>query len=251
MGGLGEMDHEPVIVVNQLRKAFGEQDVLTGLDFTVEAGSVFALLGRNGAGKTTTISILTTLLKPDSGTARIAGYDVVREAAQVRRVITVTGQSVAIDPILTGLENLELIAKLRHIKHPKAVASGLVEQFGLADAAGKRASTYSGGMKRRLDIAMSLIGEPQVIFLDEPTTGLDPAGRRDVWGFVDSLKTAGRTIVLTTQYMEEAARLADRIGLLHNGVISVTGDSDAILTAAGGAPDLESAFLTLTGEGEL
>ena len=251
MDGSEEIGNEPVIVVNHLRKAFGEQDVLAGLDLRVEAGSVYALLGRNGAGKTTTISILTTLLKPDSGTARIAGYDVVSQAAQVRRVITVTGQSVAIDPILTGLENLELIAKLRHVKHPKAVASGLVEQFGLADAAGKRASTYSGGMKRRLDIAMSLIGEPHVIFLDEPTTGLDPAGRRDVWGFVDSLKSAGRTIVLTTQYMDEAARLADRIGLLHDGVIKVTGDSDAILAAAGGAPDLESAFLTLTGEGEL
>jgi ABC-2 type transport system ATP-binding protein len=240
----------PVIVVEGLRKAFGSHQVLTGLDLAVESGSVFALLGVNGAGKTTTVSILTTLIKPDSGTARIAGLDVVKQAARVREVITVTGQNVAIDPMLTGLENLALVARLRHVARPRQVAAELVERFGLVEAAAKPADTYSGGMRRRLDIAMSLIGEPRVVFLDEPTTGLDPAGRRDVWALIDELKAAGRTIVLTTQHMEEAARLADQIGLLLGGVISVSGDQWAIMDAAGGAPDLESAFLTLTGRGE-
>ncbi|MDR1264130.1 MAG: ATP-binding cassette domain-containing protein [Propionibacteriaceae bacterium] len=239
-----------MIVVEGLSQAFGTHEVLKGLDLTVASGSVFALLGTNGAGKTTTVSILTTLIKPDAGSARIAGLDVVKQAARVRQVITVTGQNVAIDPVLTGLENLALMARLRHVARPRRVAAELVEQFGLAEAAAKPAATYSGGMKRRLDIAMSLIGQPRVVFLDEPTTGLDPAGRRSVWAFIDELKTAGRTIVLTTQYMDEAARLADQIGLLHNGVISVSGDQRAILAAAGGAADLESAFLTLTGQGE-
>ncbi|MDR2566955.1 MAG: ATP-binding cassette domain-containing protein [Bifidobacteriaceae bacterium] len=231
-----------------LRKAFGSHEVLKGLDLAVAAGSVFALLGANGAGKTTTVSILTTLLRPDSGTARVAGFDVVAEAAKVRRAITVSGQNVAVDPVLTGLENLVLIAKLRHVGGPRRLAEGLAERFGLADAVRKPASAYSGGMKRRLDIAMSLIGEPAVVFLDEPTTGLDPAGRREVWDAVKQMAAGGVTVMLTTQYMEEAARLADTIALLHDGSIRVAGRHQAVLDAAGGAEDLETAFLILTGQ---
>jgi ABC-2 type transport system ATP-binding protein len=235
------------IEVNGLYKSFGDTAVLRGLDLAVPAGSVFALLGMNGAGKTTTVSILTTVLKADAGTARVAGCDVATQPAKVRRAITVTGQNVAIDTVLTGLENLALIAKLRRVPRPKVVAGELIERFGLAQAAGKPAGTYSGGMKRRLDIAMSLIGQPQVVFLDEPTTGLDPAGRHEVWGVIGGLAEQGRTILLTTQYMEEAARLAHTIAVLHGGVIAAQGDEATIRAAAGGAPDLEAAFLTLTG----
>jgi len=234
------------VEVRGVRKSYGSQAVLTGIDWEVPAGTVAALLGINGAGKTTLVSILTTLLTPDEGTAFVAGIDVRRQPARARERLTVTGQNVTVDPILTGIENLALVAALRHQRHPKSVATNLAERFGLAEAGGKRVGTYSGGMKRRLDIAMSLIGEPEVVFLDEPTTGLDPGGRRDVWAFIDELRTAGRTIVLTTQYMEEATRLADSVALLHGGVIAAQGDRQAILDAAGGAPDLEAAFLALT-----
>ncbi|MCL2315705.1 MAG: ATP-binding cassette domain-containing protein [Actinomycetia bacterium] len=235
----------PAIAVRGLRKSFGDLEVLKGLDLTVPAGCVYALLGVNGAGKTTTVSILTTLWTPDAGQASVAGFDVVREGARVREAIAVTGQNVTVDTVLTGLENLVLIARLRHVPHPVDVARRLLDRFGLTEAAGKPTGTYSGGMKRRLDIAMSLIGSPSVIFLDEPTTGLDPAGRREVWSAVDELAAAGVSILLTTQYMDEAARLAHTIGVLHDGVIAVEGDEKTILDAAGEA-DLESAFLTLT-----
>ena len=235
----------PAVQIAGLHKSFGDNHVLRGLDLAVPQGVVYALLGANGAGKTTTISILTTLQKPDSGRALVAGFDVVKQAAQVRQAITVTGQSVCVDTILTGKENLVLIARLRHVKHPGALADELLERFNLADAAAKPVGTYSGGMKRRLDIAMSLIGDPQVVFLDEPTTGLDPSGRREVWAAIKDLATQGRTIMLTTQYMDEAAQLADLIGVLIDGVIAVEGDHQAILDAAG-SPDLESAFLQLT-----
>jgi ABC-2 type transport system ATP-binding protein len=240
-------DDHPAVQAYGLRKAFGSLEVLKGVDVTVAAGTVFALLGANGAGKTTMVSILTTLLRPDAGRVVVAGFDVVRHPARVRQAITVTGQNVTVDPVLTGLENLALIAKLRHVPHAKTVARDLAERFGLAGAASKPAGTYSGGMNRRLDIAMSFIGDPQVVFLDEPTTGLDPAGRREVWAFIEHLAHDGTTVVLTTQYMEEASRLADMIALLHGGVIAALGDEAAIRRAAGNAPDLESAFLALTG----
>ena len=235
----------PAVHITGLQKSFGDNHVLRGLDLTVPPGVVYALLGANGAGKTTTISILTTLIRPDSGQAFVAGFDVVKQAAQTRQAITVTGQSVCVDTILTGKENLVLIARLRHVKQPGDLADALLERFALSEAAAKPVSTYSGGMKRRLDIAMSLIGDPQVVFLDEPTTGLDPAGRREVWATIKDLASQGRTIVLTTQYMDEAAKLADIIGVLIDGVIAVEGDHQAILDAAG-SPDLESAFLQLT-----
>ncbi|MDR1152017.1 MAG: ATP-binding cassette domain-containing protein [Bifidobacteriaceae bacterium] len=243
-------DDAPAVQVTALRKAFGGHEVLRGLDLEVPAGEVFALLGANGAGKTTTVSILTTLLKADGGTARVAGFDVAREPARVRQAVTVTGQSVAVDGVLTGLENLTLIARLRHVPEPKRVAAGLAERFGLAEAADRRAATYSGGMKRRLDIAMSLIGDPRVVFLDEPTTGLDPGGRREVWAAVEGLAALGTTIILTTQYMEEAARLAGTVAVVHGGVAVETGRPEEILRAAGGAADLETAFLRLTGQEE-
>jgi len=237
----------PAVLIEGLDKSFGDNHVLKHLDLTVPAGVVYALLGANGAGKTTTVSILTTLLKPDSGRALVAGFDVVKQPADVRQAITVTGQNVCVDTVLTGRENLVLIARLRHIKGAAELASQLLDRFSLTDAADKPVGTYSGGMKRRLDIAMSLIGEPQVVFLDEPTTGLDPAGRREVWATIKDLAAQGRTIMLTTQYMDEAAQLADVIGVLKDGVIAVQGDHQAILDAAQSA-DLESAFLTLTSD---
>jgi ABC-2 type transport system ATP-binding protein len=236
------------ITLTDVTKSFGTQLVLDGISLEVPAGSVYALLGTNGAGKTTTISILTTLLQADSGAATVAGHDVATEPAAVRRAISMTGQNVTVDPVLTGLENLVLIGRLRHVADPKRVASELIERFGLASAAAKPTAAYSGGMKRRLDIAMSLIGEPEVVFLDEPTTGLDPAGRREVWDTVTGLASTGTTIMLTTQYMEEAAHLADTIAVLAGGRITASGTHDDILEVAGAA-DLESAFLALTAEG--
>lgn len=239
---------EPAVVVRGLRKSYGGHEVLRGVDFSVAAGTVFALLGSNGAGKTTTLSILTTLLPPDAGTAQVAGRDVVREPARVRAAITATGQGASVDPVLTGRENLMLVARLRHLPQPRQVADAFVERAGLADAAGKASGTYSGGMQRRLDIAMSLVGDPEVVFLDEPTTGLDPAGRRDVWRQIQDLAASGTTIVLTTQHMEEAAALADHIAVLHGGTITAVGGHQDIL-AAGDADNLEDAFLNLTREG--
>ena len=208
-----------VIQVNDLRKSFKQNDVLKGVDFEIQRGEIFALLGSNGAGKTTIVNILSTLMKPDVGNTGICGYDVIRQPEKVRQSISLTGQFAAVDGILTGRENMILIAKLRGVKNPDAVADNLLERFGLSEAANKRAAVYSGGMTRRLDIAMSLIGNPDVIFLDEPTTGLDPEARIEVWKTVKELSGSGTTILLTTQYLEEAEQLADKIAILHGGKI--------------------------------
>jgi ABC-2 type transport system ATP-binding protein len=191
--------------------------VLRGVDFDVARGSIFALLGSNGAGKTTVVRILSTLLKPDAGTAIVDSFAVATQPANVRESISLTGQFAAVDEILTGRENLVLVARLRHLKGAGRIADDLLARFQLTDAAGRRVSTYSGGMRRRLDIAMSLIGNPPVIFLDEPTTGLDIQSRDDLWNTVDRLRENGSTIVLTTHYLEEAQQRADRIGLMHQG----------------------------------
>jgi ABC-2 type transport system ATP-binding protein len=211
------------IQVHGLQKSYQKLQVLKGVDFDVARGSIFALLGSNGAGKTTIVRILTTLLKPDDGTTRVNGFDVVSHPARVRESISLTGQFAAVDEILTGRENLIMIAKLRHVKSAGKVADELLERFGLADAAGRRVSTYSGGMRRRLDIAMSLIGKARIIFLDEPTTGLDPEARIEVWQVIQNLADSGTTVFLTTQYLDEAEKLADRIAILHEGTIIVSG----------------------------
>jgi ABC-2 type transport system ATP-binding protein len=213
----------PAIRISGLHKSYQQLHVLKGVELEVARGSIFALLGSNGAGKTTVVRILATLLKPDDGTASVNGFDVVRQPAQVRESISLTGQFAAVDEILTGRENLIMIAKLRRIGEPRRVADDLLTRFGLADAAGRRVATYSGGMRRRLDIAMSLIGDPPVVFLDEPTTGLDPEGRLEVWQVIKKLAEGGTTVLLTTQYLEEAEKLADRIAILHEGTIIVSG----------------------------
>jgi ABC-2 type transport system ATP-binding protein len=212
-----------VIWVQGLEKSYPQLPVLRGVDFAVERGSIFALLGANGAGKTTVVKILATLLEADAGTAGVNGFDVATQAADVRESISLTGQFAAVDEILTGRENLVLVARLRHLARPGAVADELLARFSLTDAAGRKVSTYSGGMRRRLDIAMSLIGDPPVIFLDEPTTGLDPESRLEVWRAVQELAEHGTTVLLTTQYLEEAEHLADRIAILHEGRIIVNG----------------------------
>ncbi len=211
------------IQVNGLQKSYKQLHVLKGVDLAVEKGSVFALLGSNGAGKTTMVKILTTLLKHDGGSAAVNGFDVVSKPDQVRQSISLTGQFAAVDEILTGRENLVMIARLRHLKAARQVADSLLERFGLTDAADRRVATYSGGMRRRLDIAMSLIGKPQLIFLDEPTTGLDPQARLEVWKVVKELANGGTTVFLTTQDLDEAEQLADRIAILHEGRIIANG----------------------------
>ncbi len=213
----------PAIVVQGLEKSYKELRVLRGVDFEVDRGSVFALLGANGAGKTTVVKILSTLLAADSGTARVNGFDVAAQGAGVRESISLTGQFAAVDGMLSGRENLILVARLRHRANPGAIADDLLRRFSLAEAGGRRAATYSGGMRRRLDIAMSLIGDPPVIFLDEPTAGLDPEARAEVWRSVKELAGGGTTILLTTQYLDEAERLADRIAILNEGRIIVNG----------------------------
>jgi len=213
----------PAIRISGLHKSYQQLHVLKGVELEVARGSIFALLGSNGAGKTTVVRILATLLKPDDGTASVNGFDVVSQPAQVRESISLTGQFAAVDEILTGRENLIMIAKLRRIGEPRRVVDDLLTRFGLADAAGRRVATYSGGMRRRLDIAMSLIGDPPVVFLDEPTTGLDPEARLEVWQVIKKLAEGGTTVLLTTQYLEEAEKLADRIAILHEGTIIVSG----------------------------
>jgi ABC-2 type transport system ATP-binding protein len=193
------------------------------VDLAVARGSIFALLGSNGAGKTTVVRILSTLLKADAGTARVNGFDVATQGADVRESISLTGQFAAVDEILTGRENLVLVARLRHLQNPGAIADDLLKRFSLTEAGARRAATYSGGMRRRLDIAMSLIGSPPAVFLDEPTTGLDPEARIEVWQAVRELATGGTTVLLTTQYLDEAEQLADRIAILHEGRIIVDG----------------------------
>ena len=214
---------EAAIHVHALEKSFKELQVLRGVDFDIAGGTIFALLGSNGAGKTTVVKILSTLLKADVGTVSVNGFDVATQAPDVRASISLTGQFAAVDEILSGRENLVLIARLRHLKDPGRIADDLLERFGLSDASARRVSTYSGGMRRRLDIAMSLIGDPPVIFLDEPTTGLDPQARIEVWQTVRDLAGHGTTVLLTTQQLEEAEHLADRIAILHEGRIIVNG----------------------------
>ncbi|MBC1231725.1 ATP-binding cassette domain-containing protein [Listeria booriae] len=214
---------ETVISVNNLEKSYKNVDVLKKINFTVKKGSIFALLGSNGAGKTTTIRILTTLIKPDRGDAQVCGADVVKQGNKVREAISLTGQSAAVDDILTGRENLRLIAKLRHLPNAKEVADELLERFNLTDAADRALATYSGGMRRRLDLAMSLVGTPSVIFLDEPTTGLDPQSRMAMWKIIRELADGGTTVFLTTQYLEEAEQLADQIAILNEGTIVADG----------------------------
>jgi ABC-2 type transport system ATP-binding protein len=211
------------IQVRGLEKSYKALHVLRGVDFDVARGSIFALLGSNGAGKTTAIRILSTLLKPDAGTASVNGFDVVTQADDVRSAISLTGQFAAVDEILSGRENLVLVARLRHLKQPGKIADDLLARFSLTDAGARKVATYSGGMRRRLDIAMSLIGDPPVIFLDEPTTGLDPEARLEVWDAVKGLAARGTTVLLTTQYLDEAEQLADRIAILHEGRIIVNG----------------------------
>ena len=246
------------IQVKGLQKSYKKLHVLKGVDFEVEKGSVFALLGSNGAGKTTIVKILTTLLKQDSGTATINGFDVVAKPEYVRQSISLTGQFAAVDKILTGRENLIMIAKLRHLKNSRQIADDLLKRFGLTDAADRRVSTYSGGMRRRLDIAMSLIGKPQIIFLDEPTTGLDPEARIEVWKVVKELANSGTTVFLTTQNLEEAEHLADQIAILHEGKIIVNGTLGELKKLLPPAkveyvekqPTLEEIFLAIIGKKE-
>ena len=213
------------IAVTGLRKSYGEHVVLAGIDLTVQQGTVFALLGPNGAGKTTTVQILSTLIHADGGQATLAGYDLNREPARAREVIGVTGQYSATDKLLTGPENLMLMADLYHLGRARAKArtEELLERFDLTTAAGKLAATYSGGMQRKLDLAMTLVSDPQIIFLDEPTTGLDPRSRRTMWQIVKDLTRSGVTIFLTTQYLDEADQLADQIALLDHGTLIAEG----------------------------
>jgi len=249
---------EKAIQVKGLQKSYKQLHVLKGVDFEVEKGSIFALLGSNGAGKTTIVRILTTLLKPDGGTAVINGFDVVSKPDYVRQSISLTGQFAAVDEILTGRENLIMIAKLRHLKNPRQVADDLLYRFGLTDAADRMVSTYSGGMRRRLDIAMSLIGKPQLIFFDEPTTGLDPEARIEVWKMVEKLAGGGTTVFLTTQHLEEAERLADQIAILHEGRIIAGGTlaelkklfPPAKVEYVEKQPTLEEIFLAIIGKKE-
>jgi ABC-2 type transport system ATP-binding protein len=218
------------VAASGLRKAYGDKTVLNGIDLDVSVGTVFSLLGPNGAGKTTTVNILTTLLKADGGTARVAGHDIATETNAVRSVIGVTGQFAAVDDLLTGEENLRLMADLHHLKasEAKRVVTELLERFDLVESAQKMASTYSGGMQRKLDLAMSLVTRPQIIFLDEPTTGLDPRSRRTMWDIVRELVTSGVTVFLTTQYLEEADQLADRIAVLDQGRMVAEGTPDEL-----------------------
>jgi ABC-2 type transport system ATP-binding protein len=249
---------ETAIQVKGLQKSYRQLPVLKGVDFEVEKGSIFALLGGNGAGKTTIVKILTTLLKQDGGTAAVNGFDVAAKPGNVRQSISLTGQFAAVDEILTGRENLIMIGKLRHLANPREVASDLLKRFGLTDAADRRVSTYSGGMRRKLDIAMSLIGKPQVIFLDEPTTGLDPEARIEVWKTVKELADGGTTVFLTTQYLEEAEQLANQIAILHEGRIVVSGTLAELKKLFPPAkveyiekqPTLEEIFLAIVGKKE-
>ncbi|WP_444641179.1 ABC transporter ATP-binding protein [Caproiciproducens sp. R1] len=249
---------ETAIHVKGLQKSFKQLHVLKGVDFEVEKGSIFALLGSNGAGKTTVVRILTTLLKQDGGTAAVNGFDVVAKPDYVRQSISLTGQFAAVDEILTGRENLIMIARLRHLANSRQITDDLLNRFGLTDAADRRVSTYSGGMRRRLDIAMSLIGNPRLIFLDEPTTGLDPEARIEVWKTVKELADNGTTVFLTTQYLEEAEQLADRIAILHEGKIIVSGTLEELkklfppvkVEYIEKQPTLEEIFLAIIGKQE-
>ena len=243
------------ISVQGLDKSYGDLRVLRGVDLVIERGSVFALLGSNGAGKTTVVRILSTLLRPDAGTVTVNGFDVRTQAARVRESISLTGQFAAVDEVLTGRENLVLVARLRHLADTDGIADDLLARFQLSDAADRRVSTYSGGMRRRLDLAMSLIGDPPVIFLDEPTTGLDPQSRIEVWRCVKELAAQGTTVLLTTQHLDEAEQLADRIAILHEGRIIANGTLPELKKLLPPAevqyvekqPTLEEVFLAVVG----
>jgi ABC-2 type transport system ATP-binding protein len=243
------------IQMRAVERSYGELRVLCGVDFDVARGSIFALLGSNGAGKTTVVKILSTLLTADAGTATVNGFDVATHAAKVRESISLTGQFAAVDEVLTGRENLILMARLRRVKDAGQVADDLLARFQLMDAAKRRVATYSGGMRRRLDIAMSLIGNPPVIFLDEPTTGLDPQARIEVWNSVKELAGRGTTVLLTTQYLDEAEQLADRIAILHEGRIIANGTLAELKQLLPPAkveyvekqPTLEEVFLAIVG----
>jgi ABC-2 type transport system ATP-binding protein len=251
-----QLSPEPAIRLRGLEKSFKQLAVLRGVDFEVARGSIFSLLGSNGAGKTTVVKILSTLLKADAGTASVNGFDVATQAADVRESISLTGQFAAVDEILSGRENLVLVARLRHLKDPGTIADDLLDRFSLTDAAARKVATYSGGMRRRLDIAMSLIGNPQVIVLDEPTTGLDPQARIEVWQAVKELAEHGTTVLLTTQYLDEAEHLADRIAILHEGRIIVNGTLTELKRLLPPAkveyvemqPTLEDVFLAIVGD---
>ncbi|MBU6135479.1 MULTISPECIES: ABC transporter ATP-binding protein [Clostridium] len=247
-----------IIKVREIKKSYKDVEVLKGVDFEVEQGGIFALLGSNGAGKTTMIKIMATLLKADAGSVVINGLDIEKNPGKVRASISLTGQFAAIDEILTGRENLQMIAKLRHIKNPNAVADELIKRFGMLEAADRRVGTYSGGMKRRIDIAMSLVGNPKIIFLDEPTTGLDPEARLEVWKIVKELTASGTTVFLTTQYLEEAEQLADKIAILHGGKIIALDTLEGLkklfpptkVEYVEKQPTLEEIFLTIIGKKE-
>jgi ABC-2 type transport system ATP-binding protein len=241
-------NHTAAIEVAGMTKSYADNAVLRGIDLVVPAGTVYALLGPNGAGKTTMIRILSTLITADAGEARVGGFDVRREPDGVRRSIGVTGQFSAIDELLTGRENLRLMADLAHLPRAEAAARAtrLLDRFDLTDAADRRAATYSGGMKRRLDLAMTLVSRPRLIFLDEPTAGLDPRSRRGLWQIVRELLTDGVTVFLTTQYLEEADQLADTVGLLDGGRLVAEG-TPAELKAQAAGETLDDVFLALTG----
>ena len=249
------MTIDNAIRVQGIEKSFKDVPVLRGVDLDVAAGSIVALLGSNGAGKTTLVRILSTLLKADAGTAVVNGADVASRSDEVRESISLTGQFAAVDDVLTGRENLVLVARLRHLPDPGGIADELLARFALAEAGNRRAGTYSGGMRRRLDIAMSLIGDPAIVFLDEPTTGLDPQARIEVWQTVKQLAGRGTTVLLTTQYLDEAEQLADRIAILHEGRIIQNGtlaELKRLLPAAQveyveKQPSLEEVFLALVG----
>jgi ABC-2 type transport system ATP-binding protein len=250
------MTTTPTISIAGLTKSYGDLSVLRGVDVEVAQGSIFALLGSNGAGKTTVVKILATLLKADGGSVRVNGFDVATRAVQVRGSISLTGQFAAVDEILTGRENLVLMARLRHLDGPGRIADEMLARFSLTDAGSRRVGTYSGGMRRRLDIAMSLIGKPPVIFLDEPTTGLDPQARIEVWDAVRELAHGGTTVLLTTQYLEEAEQLADRIAILHRGRIIAEGTLAELKQLLPPAevqyvekqPSLQDVFLAIVGD---
>ena len=227
---------DPAIEMQGIRKAFGSHAVLDGVDLTVSPGEIFALLGPNGAGKTTAVGILTTLVKADAGSARILGHDVRTEAREITRLISLTGQSAAVDDALTGTENVVMFARLAGLgrRPARERATALIARFRLTDAAGRLVRTYSGGMRRRLDLALSFVVTPRVLFLDEPTTGLDTRSRRDLWEIIRTLASAGTTVFLTTQYLEEADQLADRIAVLHNGRIAALGTAAELKARVGG-----------------
>jgi len=247
-----------IIQIKDVKKSYKDVEVLKGVNLEVEQGDIFALLGSNGSGKTTMIRIMATLLKADVGRVVINGFDIEKNPRDIRGLISLTGQFAAVDEILTGRENLKMIAKLRHLKNPNQVVDELINRFGMSEAADRRVGTYSGGMKRRIDIAMSLVGNPKIIFLDEPTTGLDPEARLEVWKIVKELSAAGTTVFLTTQNLVEAEQLADKIAILHEGKIIALDTLEGLKKLFPPAkieyvekqPTLEEIFLAIIGKKE-